>query len=458
MEGRRSIHVALLGWSADIPGLLEALKSPSSDIDVVGLLLTESGPPHPQPDSHLPFPLIRDLSELPDFEGEVYLLDLRPEGSPPPQGLSRNMVWVPPQVIRWFSGLCPSHRELIRYKGVVESAKDAVVTIDEQHRIVFFNRAAEEMFGYSKEEVVGKDLSLLIPPPHRDRHREYVRRYVETRRGKFINHTVELEAQRRSGESFPISISFSVAEEGGQLLMTAILRDLSEFKALERRALQNERLVSIGQALSFVTHEIRNPLMVIGGFSRNLCRCEGLGEEDRRRLEIIVKEVQRLEGLLAEIQDFTKPLQLKKEPVELSNFLGEIVELFRKSEASERVTFSLSLEGSPVVQADPDRLRQVIYNLLKNALEAIPEDGRVTVATRQENGMVLIEIEDTGEGIDPQHLEEIFEPFVTTKKGGSGLGLPLCRKIIREHGGEISLTPGKEGGTCVQVRLPATEI
>jgi PAS domain S-box-containing protein len=347
--------------------------------------------------------------------------------------------------------------ELEGYKRVLETARDAVVTIDESHRIVFFNRAAEEMFGFSKAEAIGADLNLIIPPEHRARHRDYVRRYVETRAGRFINHTVELEARRRSGEPFPISISFSVADEGGHLLMTAMMRDITEVKALEERALQNERLVSVGQALSYVTHEVKNPLTVIGGFARGLLRRAGLDGEDRNRLEIIVKEVQRLEGLLAEIQDFTKPLRLEKQQIDLGTLLPEIVALFRGSEACSRVDFSMEVGGGLKVSADADRLRQVFLNLIKNAFEAIPGEGQVWVTAREEGGDVHVEVRDSGEGIPQGRMEEIFQPFVTTKKGGSGLGLPLCRKIVRDHGGEITLVSRPGEGTAVRVTLPSVD-
>jgi PAS domain S-box-containing protein len=354
--------------------------------------------------------------------------------------------------------LCRQRAEFRRYGDVVETAQDAVVTIDESHRILFFNRAAEVMFGFSKGEVIGQDLSLVIPTPHKKQHRDYVRRYVETRSGRFINHTVELTAERRSGEEFPISISFSVAEERGHLLMTAIMRDMTQLKSLEHRALQNERLVSVGQALSYVTHEVKNPLVVIGGFARFLLRGDSIQGEERKKLDIIVKEVQRLEGLIEEIQDFTKPLRLEKEQIHLAPFLrevGEALALLGDSETSPQVGFSLEVEGDPVIIVDPGRLRQVILNLVKNAVEAIGDRGKVMVRAWQDAGSVAIKISDTGEGIPPERLGEIFQPFVTTKRGGSGLGLPLCRKIVRDHGGEITISSQPGEGTQVKLSFPS---
>jgi PAS domain S-box-containing protein len=310
------------------------------------------------------------------------------------------------------------------------------------------------MFGYEKEEIIGKDLALIIPSPHKEVHRDYVRRYVETRAGRFIDHTVELTAERRSGERFPISISFSVTEEAGNLLMTGVIRDMTEMKALQGKAIQNERLASMGQALSVVTHEIKNPLVSIGGFARSLLQSGAIKNDDRKRLDIIVKEVRRLEDLLGEVQDFSKPLIMESEEVHLDPFLQEIMAFFLDNGEWSRVRFSLEVRDDPVIWVDPDRLRQVILNLIKNAIDAIETEGRVRLSAWKEDETTTIEIKDNGEGIDDMHMEEIFEPFFTTKKEGSGLGLPLCRKIVREHDGELTIFSEAGRGTSARIILP----
>lgn len=447
------IRIAFLGWDDWARCLVEDWATRRTDIEVVGVVCEDAGGGCVA--SNLSLPSVQGVSSLQKMGRVTHLLDLRETGAQEPAGLPQGTVWVPPEVTEVLRGLCIHNQELIRYMGVVETARDAVVTIDESHRILFFNKAAEAMFGFTKDEVIGQDLSLIIPSPHKERHKEYVRRYVETRRGRFIDHTVDLSAQRRSGEGFPISISFSVAEEGGHLLMTAIMRDTTELKALEQRVIQNERMASVGKALSFVTHEIRNPLIIIGGFSRKLLRSQSLRGEDRGHLEVIVKEVQRLEGLLTEIQDFVKPIRLERKTLRLGPFLEELVGSFRGAAASPEVELSVELTGDPVTCADEDRLRQVIINLIKNSLEAIPGKGRVVAKAWEKDEVAYVEIRDTGEGIPSERLEEIFQPFVTTKKGGSGLGLPLCRKIVMDHQGEITISSEPHEGTSVLISLPA---
>jgi two-component system sensor kinase FixL len=450
------IRVIFFGWSQGARCLWEAWSQDPEAPRVVGVM---GGGPFPEPAQGLPPMLsLEDLRAMKESSLPDLALDFRPGGPPRPQDLPGQVEWVPPRVARLLEELCGEAQQGTRYRGVVETARDAVVTIDESHRILFFNRAAEAMFGYSKQEVLGQDLSVLIPPPHKKVHREYVRRYVETRRGRFIDHTVDLTAQRRSGEEFPISISFSVAEVGGHLLMTAMMRDMSEMKSMERRLIQNERLASIGQALSFVTHEVKNPLVVIGGFARSLLRQAGLPEEGREKLEIIRSEVQRLEALLQEIQDFSKPLRLQRERIFLTPFLEETLSMFRDSEDCSGVEFLLESDGQLRLSVDPDRFRQVLINLIKNSIEAMGGKGKLILRAHEAGGgTVEIAVEDTGEGIPPERSEELFQPFVTTKPGGTGLGLPLCRKIVRDHGGDIQLCGLPRGGARALISLPIEE-
>lgn len=452
-DKERILRVAFLGWSQEARCLWELWKGESSLFQVVGVVAErEAQSGHGAP-GDLPF--VSSILELRRLDPVDLLLDFTGKGWQRPSFVSHEAIWLPKELSCLLGSLCVARQQGLQYREVIETATDAVVTIDESHRILFFNKAAEAMFGYSKEEALGQDLSLIIPKPHKEKHREYVARYVETRRGRLIDHTVELTAERRSGEKFPISISFSVAEVGDHLLMTAVMRDMSDIKAMERELIQNERLASIGRALSFVTHEVKNPLVVIGGFARSLLRGCQLPDEERHKLEIIRDEVQRLEALLQEIQDFSKPMRLQRQRIRTKEFLEELASLFRDVEASRGITVEVLTIGDPVLWADPDRLRQVVLNLVKNSMEAIKEKGKVTLkAETHPQGGVTLWVEDTGPGVDEERIEELFQPFVTTKPGGTGLGLPLCRKIVRDHGGEIEVKRGSYGGAVVRMWFP----
>ncbi|MEJ5377311.1 MAG: PAS domain S-box protein [bacterium] len=451
------IRVLFLGWNDAARCLKEAWSRNPEAPRLVGVFV-QDGDSMDLPQGVAAELVLKDLAAMEASQVPELALEFRESVSTRPKELPPGVQWVPARVTALLEGLCLGSEEGFRYKSVVETARDAVVTIDESHRIVFFNKAAEAMFGFSKEEVLGEDLSIIIPPPHKQVHRQYVQRYVETRRGRFIDHTVDLTAQRRSGEEFPISISFSVAELGGRLLMTAMMRDMSEMKEMERRLIQNERLASIGRALSFVTHEVKNPLVVIGGFARALLRKAEVPQEVREKLEIIRSEVQRLEGLLQEIQDFSKPFRLQRERFALVPLLQETLAMFRDSADCSGVEFLLEAEGQIWLSADPDRLRQVLINLIKNSMEAMGGKGRLVLRAKEiSQDMVEISVEDTGEGIIPERSEELFQPFVTSKPGGTGLGLPLCRKIVRDHGGEIKLQGMPSGGARAVIYLPTKE-
>ncbi|MDD5641344.1 MAG: PAS domain S-box protein, partial [Syntrophales bacterium] len=156
--------------------------------------------------------------------------------------------------------------------GIINSATDAIVTINEDHIIIGYNQGAEQILGYTREEALGQNLKLIIPPPHKEVHEQYVRRYVATRQAHLIGKHVRLNAQRRDGTEFPMSISFSVAEVRGNLYFTGVIRDITETKEMEDRLLQSERLAAVGNTVTHIAHEIKNPLLIIGGFARQLIK------------------------------------------------------------------------------------------------------------------------------------------------------------------------------------------
>ena len=346
-------------------------------------------------------------------------------------------------------------QELEKFRSIVETAELGVVTINENHEVVYLNPAAERMFGYSRQEIMGGDVSPLIPSEHRERHRHYVERYVRTRRGKMIGHTAELEAERRDGSRFPISISFSVAEVAGALLMTAIVRDKSKEAGLEKEVKQSQRLAILGEMVATVSHEIRSPLTLIGGFARQLERDPGLGDKARNKLAIISKEVERLEAILNELGDLSRPHKYNWQESDLRQVVDHVAELMgpELEEAGARLTVRKDRE-LPLVMADNDRLSQVLINLINNAVQASGEGAKVEVALLANGDGVRLEVRDQGGGLEPGHAKDVFTPFFTTKSGGTGLGLPVARRIIQEHGGSIELSNNDRGGATARIILP----
>jgi two-component system sensor kinase FixL len=343
--------------------------------------------------------------------------------------------------------------------NIIESAADAIVTINEDHIILSYNQGAEKIFGFSRQEVQGQDLSILIPPPHKEKHRDYVRRYIATRDAHLIGKHVQLKALRKNGQEFPISISFSVADIGGNLYFTGIVRDISEYVELEEKVRKNERLAAVGNTISQIVHEIKNPLMIIGGFAQQLLKAQTLDAKGLQKLAIITEEVSRLESLMGEMRDYSRPPDLKRETGRIEKLVHEVFDFYVDILKENGIELILvPPEPLPACNIDFQQLKQVMLNLVKNASEAMPEGGSITLSVARRPPDLKIMVADTGEGMTPDVAENIFTPYFTTKSKGSGLGLAISRNIIRAHNGDISVEsqPGK--GSTFTIRLPLSEI
>lgn len=342
---------------------------------------------------------------------------------------------------------------------ILESVTDAVVTIDEDHRVLVCNQAAEEMFGYSRNEILGKDVSPLIPVPHREMHRSYVDRFLETGVPRVIGKARECVVHRRSGESLPVEISYSVSTTQGRIFFTAVIRDISKRKEMEREIRFMERLADVGKATAHIVHEIRKPLMLIGGFARQIVNAKVLENETKatRKLKIIVDEVKRLETLLNSIRLLTRsPTQSAKKLLLVNEILQETIDLLDPMIQNQRIELDMHLSTDSLqTYGDADQLKQVFLNLLLNSIEALKgRKGKMRVKTHVLSRIVQIVVGDNGPGIPPEVQDRIFDPFFTTKFDGTGLGLAISRNIIRDHGGSIKLSSTASHGTTFIVELP----
>ncbi|OGR24829.1 MAG: hypothetical protein A2139_10920 [Desulfobacca sp. RBG_16_60_12] len=342
--------------------------------------------------------------------------------------------------------------------GVIMSATDALITINEDHVIVGYNHGAEEMFGYTRTEALGQDLKLIIPPPFTEVHRDYLRRYLATREVHVLGRQRRLTARRRNGQEFPLSISFSVAEIQGNLYFTAIMRDITEYTAMEDRVLQSERLAAVGNIVAHIAHEIKNPLLIIGGFARQLLKAPGFDDQARRKLSIMAEEVSNLEEMVAEMRDFVRRPPTQKRPGQIAAVVAGALELFQDTLKEHHIQVR-QVEETPLppVTFDPQQVHQVLINLFKNALEAMPKGGEITITSRVKGDKVEISVTDTGAGLAPEVAGNIFQPYFTTKEKGTGLGLAICQNIMAEHGGCIFADSAPGHGATFTIQLPLKE-
>jgi len=235
-------------------------------------------------------------------------------------------------------------------------------------------------------------------------------------------------------------------------------RMTAELRAGEERLVRAERLSAVGEVAARVVHEIRNPLAAIGGFARSLIETEEPPWGKREALEIIVDEVRRLETIVREVLDFSRPATPKIAPVALDRLAQEVLDLMRWEMDDARVVGRLVADPRPPpVAADRDQIFQALVNVVRNAVHAMPQGGVFAVRLRAVGHAVEIAVEDQGVGMPPEVKARVLEPFFTTKSSGSGLGLTIASQIVREHGGEIRIESEEGRGTTVALRLPAAE-
>jgi two-component system sensor kinase FixL len=315
-------------------------------------------------------------------------------------------------------------QELVILKHAVENTNEAFVTIDGNHKVLFFNKAAEKVFGYSRDEVVGHDLDVIMSPACSLNHREAVTRYVRTRIPTRIGHESELVATR-------------------------------ETRALQDQIMQSERMAALGQLVAEITHEIKNPLMMIGGFARQLIRVSD-DKKSLQKLSIIAEEVNRLENLLADLREYHLPRAIISEPVNIKGLFQEIYSLASNDLKKKQIKTSLEIdEKALLVSGDAQRLEQVFLNLVKNSIEAMQPGGNLSIKTRLSGDQVNITVADDGCGIPQEHTEKIFSPFFTTKPHGTGLGLCISKRIVEEHKGSTFTVASEQGkGTTFEINLP----
>ncbi|MBU0729386.1 MAG: PAS domain S-box protein [Proteobacteria bacterium] len=344
--------------------------------------------------------------------------------------------------------------ELFILKDAVDNAGEAFITIDKDSTVLFFNKAAESVFGYSQKEVLGKPLANILGPACREGHEHAVRRYIQTGQGKLIGHTTEFLAMRKGGETFPAAISFSVARVNDALYFTGIVRDLSEQQNLQNKLINAERLAALGQTVAEITHEIKNPLTIIGGFARRLAKNEQ-NAQNAEKLNIIVSEVDRLENLLKGLKTYYTPQILNLKRFDLCRIIDEVHALVSDECRSKKIDLEIKLHDTCIlIEGDEEKLKQVLINVVKNSIEASGDGGKLSIETRYVENTAEIAVRDSGPGIPEAMKKKIFEPFFTTKQQGTGLGLAVSKRIVEGHAGSSFTIESEEGrGTVVKIAL-----
>jgi PAS domain S-box-containing protein len=340
---------------------------------------------------------------------------------------------------------------------LIQTSHDGIIANDPRGNILIFNEGAERILGHRKEEVIGKiNAALLYPPGVAQDVRAKINSPGFGGTGRLINY--ETMALSQTGEQIPVELSaILIAENDHEVATVGFFRDLRERKQLQEKLLQSERLAALGHMAAHISHEVKNPLMVIGGIARQVLK--GFADDPQKNLEklkIIVEEIRRLEDFLAEVGSFAKLAETKKEVVNLNTLIQELALKLEPSLHERNIKLSLKLDTKlPLVQFAPLPLSQVLLNIAKNSIEAMPAGGNLAFRSGCRNDRVFVQISDTGEGIPHDIIDRIFQPFYSTKPKGSGLGLAISKTIIDAHQGEIKIESEPDKGTSVTVLLKA---
>jgi two-component system sensor histidine kinase PilS (NtrC family) len=327
-------------------------------------------------------------------------------------------------------------------QDVLDNVPCGLFSIDVNGRIVVFNKAARKITHMTLSEVIGKKPIEIFP---------------------FIN-KINPDSWRIEGDILcggkvkTIGMSFSgvTQRDGTQSGIIGIFQDLTLLRKMEQEVRKKEKLAAIGELSAAIAHELRNPLASLKGATEMLREGKVTPEQGKRLMDIALKEMDRLNNIVTDFLLYAKPIKLNQEKFDINELLKEMIYLIKNRNVSKDMIEVLdTLPGTYTINGDQEKLRQVFWNLSKNALEAMPQGGKFQIKTKKlDDKEIQIDFTDTGSGISQQAKDKIFYPFFTTKSQGSGLGLAISKRITEEHSGKISFTSNENTGTTFSVVLP----
>ena len=355
-------------------------------------------------------------------------------------------------------------------RSILETVPDAMVVIDEQGDIISFSAAAEKLFGYQQAELTGRNVSLLMPSPYREQHDQYLSRYLTTGEKRIIGASRVVMGQRRDATTFPMELYIGEAVMGARRVFTGFVRDLTERQETQARLheLQSElahmsRFTAMGEMASTLAHELNQPLTAIATYLSGCKRLLARGDADPALLqdgiERAAEQALRAGQIIRRLRDFVTRGATERQREPLPKLIEEAsaLALIGARESGVHVGFSFHPD-CPVAIADKVQIQQVLVNLIRNAMEAMQGSAVKTLQIETAplpDGMVRIAVADTGPGIAPEVAAQLFQPFVTTKASGMGVGLSVSRTIIEAHGGKLWAEPRPGGGTLFAFTLRA---
>lgn len=358
-----------------------------------------------------------------------------------------------------------------RLSSILDTVPDAIVTIDEMGTIESFSPAASRLFGYAPAEVIGKNVKILMPAPYREQHDAYLAAYRKTGVKKIIGIGRVVVGQRRDGSTFPMELAVGEISGGRRRLFTGFVRDITERQGTELRLqeLQAEllhvsRLSAMGHMSSAIAHELNQPLTAISNYVNAARRTLGTSDEDaiphaQEFMEKAASQVIRAGGIIRNLRQFVERRESHRTAEHLGKVIEEAIALGFVGTAHINVRVHLNVGADlPKVLVDRIQIQQVLINLIRNAIEAMEAVDRreLTIeAISVPQDRVEVTVRDSGPGLPESVRERLFQPFITTKEAGLGIGLTICQSILEAHGGTICVLPDDGTGATFVLRLPA---
>lgn len=358
-------------------------------------------------------------------------------------------------------------------RSILATVPDAMVVIDEQGFIQSFSTAAETLFGYKSGEVIGQNVSLLMPSPYREEHDDYLRRYLSTGERRIIGLGRTVTGMRKDGSTFPMELAVGEMHPGTGRFFTGFCRDLTERHRTEARMQEQQqellhmaRFTALGEMASTLAHEINQPLTAITNYLKGSRRLLEKNNDDtalllRDAVEKAADQALRAGDVIRRLRDFVARGESERQVERLPALIEDAssLALVGAREADVRVSYELD-PAAELVLTDRIQIEQVLLNLMRNAVEAMqgaPRRELRVITTARHDGMAEVGVIDTGPGLAPEVSSHLFQPFVTTKKQGMGVGLSICRTIVESHGGHIWAESMPGGGTAFRFTLRAVE-
>jgi two-component system sensor kinase FixL len=358
--------------------------------------------------------------------------------------------------------------EVALFQTLIATAVDGIMVIDEFGRVEVYNEACERLFGYAADTVLGQNIKMLMPEPYGCEHDLYLEHYRKTGEKKVIGIGREVVGQRKDGSTFPMRLSVGEVHSEGRRVFVGIVNDLSERERRDQRIaeLQHEllhvsRLTDMGQLAGALAHELNQPLTAILNYANVSRRMIAGGSDQTARLDDVLQKIAeqaaRAGDIIRGLRSFVEKRAHNRSVEDMVATIEEAIALAMVGAADANVKLTRMIDSTlPRAVIDKIQIQQVLVNLVRNAIEAMERSPRreIAIAASTVDDFIVVSVTDTGPGLSPEVAERLFQPFVTTKVKGMGMGLSICLAIIEAHGGRLAATSGEAGGARFEFSIP----